>query len=232
MQRMLLVVLALVLLASLVLILFAGDDRKVSPPKTVAETGPKTPKPTPLPPRLPLPAEQPKPTPKAPETLTELARIGLLGQSERWVEALMARGAWQREGQSDKKVYRGHEGVTLEWKSEGGVITGARATFPATAVSASVTALTPYLLGEHFSMPIHFESEAPLVDPVILNNFFDEDTGRRFFLRAIMRNTGPSPYGPQRVDIGFTPFEGQSHAQSPQADRWSGVKERETQTPP
>ena len=214
------------LMFGLVLVLLlSGENRQRT--RHIIDRGPVVPqeKPLPPPPLIADTSDAPPPSRKAPETLTQLVRVGALGHDPKWISPLMKRGAWTQLSKSPL-VFEGHEGIKITWLMSGGIITGARADFPEGSMSASATGLSPYFVGEHLQMPVHFESVTPLEDPVIFNNFINK-SGRRFFVMAQMRTSGPAPYGPEVMKISLMPFEGQSHAQSPQTDRWTGVEERE-----
>ena len=224
MQKYIILSLALALVGIMALILFSGEDRPKPVQSKMRQPDLPVTKGMELPPRTSSANDVPPTIQKAPETLVELVRVGLLGQSEKWTDSVMRRAGWTKRAENSLS-YQGQDEVQIKWIVNRGLITGAEAQFGENAVSASVSALAPFFVGEHFGMPVHFESDKPLVDPVLFSNFIHDD-GRRFFVRAQMRNSGPSPYGPTSLSISLSPFEGQSHAQSPQENRWDGVEER------
>ena len=102
-------------------------------------------------------------------------------------------------------------------RAQGMIVTGLEVRFPETAMSADLTALSEYIVGNRGHLPMHLEAYKRPGDAPLFGDFLGTD-GRRYYYRATLRNAGDPPYGPETFRISTAPFEGQPVQLEPHPD--------------
>ncbi len=141
-------------------------------------------------------------------TRAQVARSGLLGQDTRWIAPIMDQPSWRRISAGDSPTFKNTNGVLLKFIAPSGRVTQVTADFPGGAMSADLTALTEYLIGNGTHLPIHFEAYRRPDGAPKYGDFLGDD-GRRYYYRGVLRQTGEAPYGPKEFAVSTHPFEGQ-----------------------
>ena len=199
---------------ALVLVTWAflgGQPERVNQSKTVAppvqSVAPS------VPPSRSMRAEKPVPN-LPPDASIEIdqdwvAKNGLLGVERRWVDSAMKAPWWQPVAQDNRPTFRNQNGVELSFQLSAGRVQSIRARFPEGAMSADLTALTEQFMGNQSHIPVHMEVYKRPSDRPRFGDFKDPK-GRTLYYRAVYRQTGESPFGPEDFRISTTPFDGQT----------------------
>ena len=143
-------------------------------------------------------------------TRKRVAEQGLLGQEVRWISPIMDQPSWSLVSGRDVPTYKNTNGVELSYSAPSGRVTRVNAVFPPTAMSADLTALTEYLIGNQTHLPMHFEVYRRPDGTPKFGDFLGPD-GRRYYYRGVYRQSGDSPYGPKEFAVSVHPFVGQPY---------------------
>lgn len=150
-------------------------------------------------------------------TRERVAQVGLLGRDLKWVETLMDTPFWSSIDGGPGRAYRNQNGVVVRYIAPAGSVTEIRARFPRNAMSADLTALSEYMIGNSNHLPMHFEAYRRPGEEPRFGDFQDRD-GRRLYYRGVLRTTGDPPFGPEEFFISTAPFEGQPVQLEPHKD--------------
>jgi hypothetical protein len=151
-------------------------------------------------------------------TRERVARMGLLGRETRWLAPLMDSPHWRRDDDAETPTWVNDVGARLAWRVRGDRVVGASVGFQEGALSADLTLLSGFFVGNHDHLPIHLEAfDAP--DPGRKTGQFVSRDGRRFYYRAQLATEGEPPYGPQSFEISVRPFGPESPGQQLTTER-------------
>lgn len=150
-------------------------------------------------------------------TQKDVAKSGLIGRTERWVASVMDRPFWTKKSREDAPYrFINKNGVELTWAIKNGRVIGAAATFPETAFSADLTALSEFFVGQNAHLPVHFESNKKRSK--VRYGDFTGPGGRTLYYRGRLRRSGTPPYGPEEFEIQLGPFPDQPILYEPQVN--------------
>ena len=124
---------------------------------------------------------------------------------------------WSAVDEGPGRAYRNQNGVVIRYIAPAGAVTEIRASFPPNAMSADLTALSEYMIGNSTHLPMHFEAYRRPGKAPRFGDFQGND-GRRFYYRGVLRTTGDPPFGPREFFISTAPFEGQPVQLEPHGD--------------
>ncbi len=147
-----------------------------------------------------------------PLTLAEVERTGVLGRNRSWLKAVMDRSHWvpkQRESDDMGPTFINGNGVAMTFTIVGQQVYGASVTFPPKAVSADMTALSEFFIGQSGHFPLHWEALKP-GHAVHRQGRFDNARGQTLYYRGQLRESGEPPFGPARLELSLAPFGGQT----------------------
>ena len=147
-------------------------------------------------------------------TKKDVAQNGLIGRSERWVRTIMDQPYWENKPRTDAPYrYVNQNGVELIWVVKNGRVIGAATSFPETAFSADLTALSEFFVGQNDHLPVHFESNEK---GSVRFGDFKGTGGRTLYYRGRLRQSGTPPFGPEEFEIQMGPFPNQPIQHEPQ----------------
>jgi len=129
-----------------------------------------------------------------------------MGQTREWVEKLMGEHRWKIIPSADGTTYQNANQVTLSFRYREGRVFGALAEFPETALSADLTALSEYFVGNGAHFPFHFESMT-VPDPPERRGYFRDASGTDLYFRGRLRTVGDPPFGPARFEMATAPLD-------------------------
>ncbi|MEE2787368.1 MAG: hypothetical protein VX589_08520 [Myxococcota bacterium] len=132
---------------------------------------------------------------------------GLMGRSESWIKPVMDQPHWTIKPRADAPYrFINRNDVALEWAVKHGRVIGATVHFPDNAVSADLTALSEFFVGQSGFFPVHFES---MTKKDTRYGTFEAADGTRLYYRGTYRRDGPPTYGPASFEIQVGPFPDQ-----------------------
>ncbi|MEE2756328.1 MAG: hypothetical protein VYA30_06690 [Myxococcota bacterium] len=160
-------------------------------------------------------------------SLVEVERTGLLGRSKSWLKRVMDRAHWvEKSGDPDTSgpTFINSNGVEMTFTIVGQQVYGASVIFPPKAVSADMTALSEFFIGQSDHFPLHWESLKRGLN-VDRQGRFDNTRGQTLYYRGKLRETGEPPFGPARFEISLGPFEGQTFSPLPEKNEMQELLE-------
>lgn len=200
----LVVPLAVLALGALTWLLLSDDasppSKPAAPPSEAANTPPQ-----PLP---PLASDRPEAadpdTDHPPPEVVEA--IGPLGLSPSVLAERMKADVGWRPVEGVPHTWDGFYDTRLSFRVKDGRVVGAQAVFPPHALSASLKALSPWLVGTRDALPLHLEAytHEQAVEP--RQGTFTTARGVVIHFRGRLRTEGDPPYGPESLEISLEPF--------------------------
>lgn len=149
---------------------------------------------------------EPEAIPSGPVTVDIVRKYGVVGQAERWLPQLMAADPSMQPVDGTPNAWK-NERTELRWRTNAqGQVVGAEAVFFEASMSADLTALSPYFVGNQDALPVHFEVMTAEEAQEGAAGTFESRAGTTYHYRAAYRTTGEAPYGPARFEIQTTPF--------------------------
>ena len=142
-------------------------------------------------------------------TVKSVESIGLLGRDARWVAKVMNKSNWRPVGDESEATFENTNGIRMAYQIHRGRVIGARARFPEDALSADLTALSEYFVGNRGHFPFHWEARTRPKKTRRMGRFQHRDE-RYIYYRGILHTTGEPPFGPKEIEISLFPFENQT----------------------
>jgi hypothetical protein len=140
--------------------------------------------------------------------LQDIRAGGVLGQDKKWLSSVMDRTDWQRANSDDVWTYVNTNQVQMTFQILASRVHGISIVFPPKALSADLSVISSFLVGERGRLPLHWEAFRRPVKPKKVGQFRHPD-GRSIYYRGELRTTGEPPFGPKFIELSATPFEGQ-----------------------
>ena len=116
---------------------------------------------------------------------------------------------WRKDDDAEMPTWVNAAGARIAWRLRGDRVEGASVGFQRGALSADLTVLSGFFVGNHDHLPIHLEAGDAL-DPRRKTGQFESRDGRRFYYRAQLATEGEPPYGPESFEISVRPFAPES----------------------
>jgi len=146
-----------------------------------------------------------------PRTTTPLEDIrarGVLGQDTKWLAKTLDKSDWTRDHTAEPWTYVNGNQVRMTFRTLASRVSGISVVFPPKALSADLTVVSEFLVGQHGGFPLHWEAFSRPETALKIGQFRHPD-GRVIYYRGELRTTGDPPFGPKFVELSRRPFPDQ-----------------------